>query len=408
MKESAKRVMSRCDDLARISETDGKLTRRALGQAMRRAHGLVRSWMLEAGLHVEIDSVGNIFGSTNGNGEKPILLLGSHLDTVVNAGKYDGILGVVLALELVSEMNFSDLPFDVTVIGFSDEEGSRFQAKCVGSKSICGQLNETILTLRDENGICMRDAITDFGGNPENIFAPKYKSGEILGFIEFHIEQGVTLESNGFPIGIVDAIVGQTNIVVDYHGVAGHAGTLLMNQRSDSLLAAAKLVAAVERRALQTENMVATVGMIKNSPNVPNCVSGHTQVSIDVRHSIDAVRNAGAHDILGDAEGVAKAHGQEFTYEILGETASVACDAEIIDMLRKSVASIPHMQLSSGAGHDAMIMASICPVGMVFLRCKNGVSHNPLESVSEEDVAHAISVGEEFMSALAARLSSDR
>jgi len=405
MNEHVKRVMKRCDDLAKISEKDGNITRRALSQAMRRAHGLVGSWMQEAGLHVEVDSIGNIFGSTNINGKKPILLLGSHLDTVVNAGKYDGILGVILALELVSGIDFSNLPFDITVIGFSDEEGARFQAKCIGSKSICGQLNQSTLDLKDENGICMRDAIIDFGGNPESIFIPKYKKDKILGFVEFHIEQGVTLETNDCPIGIVDAIVGQTNIVVDYHGVPGHAGTLLMNQRSDSLLAAAKLVVAVEKRAVQKEKMVATVGMIKNSPNVPNCVSGHTQVSIDVRHFNDDVRNAGTYDILKDAESLAKAHGQRLTYEILGETASVSCDAKIISMLQKSASAVPHIQLSSGAGHDAMVMASICPVGMVFLRCKDGVSHNPMESVRDKDVAYAISVGKSFIDIFASRLS---
>ncbi len=404
--DAAAVVMQRCDQLAACSEDAVAITRPYASDAMRHAHELVGGWMRQAGMSVRRDNVGNLRGRYEA--AKPdgaTLLLGSHLDSVRDAGRYDGPLGVVAAIAAVAQLNEERrrLPFSIEVLAFADEEGLRFGSTYLGSRAIAGSFDPRDLERSDERGIAMRDAIRAFGGDPDRIREDAWRGGELLGYVEVHIEQGPVLEARGLPVGVVLGIAGQNRYTVTFTGEAGHAGTVPMSLRRDALAAAAELVLAVESEARAEPQVVATVGRIEAHPGATNVIAGRAQLSLDVRSGDRAALLVASRRMLDLAEEIAT--GRKLTVRITvdARNEAVACDDGLVRLLSQAVeaAGFPVAQLTSGAGHDGVEISRIAPVGMLFVRCKGGISHNPAESVTTEDVAVALDVLDRFLELLA-------
>ena len=398
--------MQRLDALAQISEDAGRLTRTFASPAMRRANELVGSWMREAGMAVRTDAIGNLLGHyPAAQPDGKIFLLGSHLDTVRDAGKFDGPLGVLVAIACVQPLHDckTRLPFAIEVVGFADEEGARFQSTYLGSRALAGTFNLADLKRTDAKGITMAEAIRDFGGNPEGIAGAKCDPNRLLGYAEVHIEQGPVLEQENFAVGVVSAIAGQTRARVTFTGRAGHAGTVPMNSRHDALCAAAEFVLAVETLGQNRGGLVATVGEISASPGASNVIPGETKLSLDVRHPNDAIRQQACAELEQRAAEIAAERAMQVRWEKIHESAAVICDRRLTRLME---AAVKRQQkeaplLTSGAGHDAAAMAAITPVTMLFVRCKGGISHHPDESATAEDVSVAIAVMNDFLHSLA-------
>ena len=402
----AKIVMRRCDELARITDEPDRLTRTFASPAMRRANELVGAWMRGAGMETRTDAIGNLIGHYAG--QKPgakILLLGSHLDTVRRAGKFDGPLGVILAIACVEQLHREKirLPFAVEVVGFADEEGVRYQTACLGSRVLAGMLREKDLDRRDADGISMQAAIRRFGGNPARVKQSRLDPGRLLGYVEVHIEQGPVLEQKNLAVGVVTAIAGQSRFKISFTGHAGHAGTVPMDLRRDALCAAAEFIVAVEKFARKTNGLVATVGQILAEPGASNVIPGTATLTLDVRHWKDSVRLAGCAALQKIARRIARARKTKVAWQPVQQTASVPCSPQLSGRLKHAVKK--HQRkvavLPSGAGHDAAVMAQITPAAMLFVRCKGGVSHHPDESVSSPDVRVAFEVMNDFLRRLA-------
>ena len=401
----ARLVMQRVDALAQVSENEGSTTRFFASPAMRRANHDVGLWMREAGMALRVDAVGNLIGHyPAAQPDGKILLLGSHLDTVRDAGKFDGPLGVLVAIACVQELNEKKLhlPFAIEVVGFADEEGARFQSTYLGSRALAGTFNTDDLNRADANGVTMADAIREFGGNPDAIATAKLDANRVLGYAEVHIEQGPVLEEKDLALGVVSAIAGQTRARISFTGQAGHAGTVPMNLRCDALCAAAEFVLAVEALGKKCGGLVATVGEIAALPGASNVIPGETRLSLDVRHPDDAVRVRACEELKQRAEKIAAERKVSLKWETVHQTAAVVCNRQLTLLLENAVKRQQKEAplLASGAGHDAAAMAAICPVAMLFVRCKGGVSHNPAESASEADVRAAIAVMNDFLQSL--------
>jgi allantoate deiminase len=335
------------------------------------------------------------------------LLIGSHLDTVSNAGAYDGILGVVLGvalLRVVSARPAGDrkLPFAIEVIGFSEEEGVRFGTPFIGSRALVGSLDEELLSRQDARGVSIRKAIADFGLNPAEI-AQAVMPNNIRGYVEFHIEQGPALENVGCPLGVVEEIAGQSRMEFAFVGQANHAGTTPMNLRHDALAGAAEWITAVERRAQDTTGLVATVGAIQAKPNAVNVIAGEARLSLDVRHPKDEVRKTAVDYFVRQAEDIATRRGLRASSKIIMDQRAVAMNPFLVKQIEQAVksAGCEPYRMASGAGHDAMILAQKVPSAMIFLRTLGGISHDPAESVAIEDVAKAIDCGVHLLDQLA-------
>ncbi len=406
----ASTVMRRIEALAKISDDPNCLTRTFCSPAMRRTNALVGSWMRQAGMSVRRDAIGNLIGcypsnSKNKNRSSEIFLLGSHVDTVRNAGKFDGPLGVLVAIACVQRLHDSKtcLPFSIEVIGFADEEGVRYQSTYLGSKVLAGTFNSKDLKRVDSEGISMADAIRQIGGKPEAVPKAKLDPKRVRGYAEVHIEQGPVLEQRNLSVGVVTAIAGQTRMRWTFTGRAGHAGTTPMNLRRDALCAAAEFISAVEATAGRARGLVATVGEIAALPGASNVIPGEVTLSLDVRHATDTVRNRAVSELQREARQISKRRKVEIATEIVHQTAAVDCDRRLSALLSKAVkrhqTTVP--LLPSGAGHDAAAMAAITPVAMLFVRCKGGISHHPDESASEKDVRVAIAVINDFIQMLA-------
>jgi allantoate deiminase len=371
---------------------------------MRCAHELVGDWMREAGMAVRRDSIGNLRGRFGGVGETT-LLLGSHLDSVRDAGKYDGPLGVVVAIAAVQRLHDAGrrLPFAIEVLAFADEEGLRFGSTYLGSRAVAGTFDLADLDRIDAGGVTMRDAIRAFGGEPERIDGDKWGGGRLLGYCEVHIEQGPTLESRDLPVGVVSAIAGQERHLLTYTGEAAHAGTTPMDKRRDALVAASVFVQAVESYARSNDGMVATVGQLSVRPGAANVVPAEVTLSLDVRHADDALRLMASRHLLDVAVEIAKHRGIGLKTNQISEDATVPCSRRLVSSLSQAVRELGHpvLELASGAGHDAVAMSALTEVTMLFVRCKGGVSHNPAESVTTDDVAAAIDVLSRFLELLA-------
>jgi allantoate deiminase len=397
-------VMERCEAMGRVSEESGLLVRPFASYAMRRANELVADWMLDSGMTVRRDTIGNLIGRYEGTGEKT-LILGSHLDTVRDAGKYDGPLGVMVALACVELLHRRDerLPFAIEVVGFADEEGLRFGTTYLGSSVLGGAFDHRLLTLEDVEGITLAEAVRSFGGDPDTLESDGRSGDDLLGYCEVHIEQGPVLDQEGLPVGVVTAINGQSRIKVGFMGQAGHAGTVPMEGRRDALCAAAEFVLAVEKAARKERGMVGTVGHIAAHPGAGNVIPGEVNLSVDLRHKDDAVREGVAQNLRERALAIATARGGECRWQVRQEKSAVPTDPERSALLARAVEELgyPVERLPSGAGHDAAQMAALTPIAMLFVRCKEGISHNPAESVEKEDVGVAIEATSRFLELLA-------
>jgi allantoate deiminase len=398
--------MARCDILGAISEEPDRLTRPFAGEAMRLAHEQVMAWMREGGMTVRRDNVGNLRGRYEGAASGgPTMLLGSHLDSVRDAGKYDGPLGVVVAIAAVHRLHDAGrrLPFAMEVIAFADEEGMRFSSTYIGSRALAGTFDTADLERTDDGGATMAEAIHAFGGDPARIGEDAWREGKPLGYCEVHIEQGPVLESRGLPVGIVSAIAGQARYRITFTGEAGHAGTVPMRARRDALAAAAELVLAVEADAGSHDGLVATVGQLTVQPGAANVIPGEVILTLDIRHPDDKVRLERTRHLLERAQEIAARRNVRVASILLGENPSVPCAPRLTTLLARAVEelSVPVLHLASGAGHDVVPMSALTDVGMLFVRCKGGISHNPAESVEAADVAVAIEVLNRFLELLA-------
>jgi allantoate deiminase len=393
-------VMRWADELGAVSEEPGLLVRPYGSEAMRRANALVGGWMADAGMEVREDAVGNLVGRYEGEGDRT-LLLGSHLDTVRDAGRYDGPLGVLVALAGVARLHGRGerLPFAVELVGFADEEGLRFGTTYLCSSVFAGTFEPRLLELRDADGTSLAGAVRTAGGDPEGLVAGGRRADDLLGYCEVHIEQGPVLERLGLPVGVVSAIAGQSRIAVSLRGEAGHAGTVPMDGRRDALCAAAELVLAVERAASAEPGTVGTVGQVAVEPGAGNVIPGAVELSLDLRHQDDAVRARVVAGLRERAAEIAAARGVEVGWELRQESAAVPTDPALSRRLADAVAAagLPVERLPSGAGHDAAAVAAIAPVAMLFVRCRGGISHHPDEAVEPADVGVALDVLERFL-----------
>ena len=369
---------------------------------MRDVHDRLGAWMAESGMGVHIDAAGNLRGTYAGTqSDTPRLFIGSHLDTVPNAGAFDGVLGVVMAVELVRMLNGRRLPFAIEVVGFSEEEGVRFGTPFIGSRALIGTFDDDLLARTDAQGVRLDETIRQYGLAPAQIADAQF-TGPAIGFLELHIEQGPTLEQLDIPLGIVETIVGQTRLDVTFSGQTNHAGTTPMHARRDALAGAAEWTVEVERHATSVVGLVATVGRMDISPGATNVVPGRCCASLDVRHADDAVRRSAVAALTTRAAGVAHRRGLSSRVEIRLEQDAVTMDSTLVGALTTATgqAGVSAHRMASGAGHDAMIVASRMPAAMLFIRSPGGISHHPNEAVREDDVAAALKVGLAFIEVL--------
>ncbi len=393
--DTAREVVARCQELARFSEDVAGTRRTFLSAPVRDCHEQITKWMKAAGAKVSVDAAGNLRGLyPAAQSNAPRLLLGSHLDTVPNAGAYDGVLGVVLAVALLEALEGKRLPFGIEVVGFSEEEGVRFGTPFIGSRALVGRLDQEILNCRDANGVSVRAAIEDYGLNPEEIPGAALKD-DSFAYFEFHIEQGPVLEALGRPLGAVEAITGQTRMEFRFLGSANHAGTTPMHLRRDAIAGAAEWISAVERMAKGDPDLVATVGRVEVKPGATNVIAREALLSLDLRHKSDEVRARTQGVLLRQADEIAKQRALSVQSRVLLNQQAVAMDAFLVGQIEESIRKTgcqPH-RMVSGAGHDAMIIAEKIPAAMIFLRTPGGISHDPAESVEIEDVARALECG---------------
>jgi allantoate deiminase len=389
--------------LASFSEDVGSIRRTFLSPPMHECHREITKWLTAAGAEVTVDAAGNLTGFyAAAHSAAPRLLLGSHLDTVPNAGAYDGILGVVIAVALLEALEGRQLPFAIEVVGFSEEEGVRFGLPFIGSRALVGTLDEELLNRQDADGIAVRDAIKNFGLNPSEI--PRaVLNHDALAYLEFHIEQGPVLESIGRSLGAVDAIAAQTRMTFEFLGRANHAGTTPMHLRHDAIAGAAEWIVAVERTAHDYPGLVATVGQVEAKPGATNVIAAEARVTLDVRHKSTEIRDGAVNALVRQAHEIAERRGLTVRQNVFLSQPAVSMDPFLVDQIQEAIRSIgcqPH-RMTSGAGHDAMILAEKVPAAMIFLRSPGGISHGPAESVEVDDVAKALECGLHLLDQLA-------
>ena len=363
-------------------------------------HECVSGWMRSAGMTVRLDSMGNLIGRYAATADAaPTFLIGSHLDTVPNAGAYDGVLGVLLGIAAVEALGGRRLPFTVEVLAFSEEEGVRFRTPYLGSLAAAGHLDSSLLDRVDAAGISVAEAIRHYGLDPSHISAAAYQPEQLLGYLEMHIEQGPVLESLNAPLGVVDGIAGQSRLWLRFEGKAGHAGTSPMELRLDALAAAAEFTLAVERLGRVKKGLRGTVGQITIAPGAVNVIPGLARLSLDLRHARDDVREPALASLLKQAQAIARHRGVRFAIEQQEHHAAVPSDPALTARLSEAVRAAGHPvhRLISGAGHDAAVMAKITPMAMLFVRSPGGISHHPAEAVLPEDVEAALAVTNHFL-----------
>jgi allantoate deiminase len=400
----AQQVIDRCQKLARFSEDPESTRRTFLSAPMRDCHREIAEWLEPLGAEVRIDAAGNLHGLYPAAEPKAArLIVGSHLDTVPNAGAYDGVLGVVLAVTLLEALHGRRLPFGIEVVGFSEEEGIRFGTPFIGSRAMVGRLDDELLRRKDAHGISVREAIEDFGLRPDEIPEASLKEDDALGYVEFHIEQGPVLDQIGRSLGAVESIAGQSRLQVTFVGRANHAGTTPMDLRYDAIAAAAEWTGEVEREGLRTPGLTATVGTIEAKPGAANVIAGEVRMTLDVRHSSDDVRTTAVKDLISKADTIAKRRGLLARNITQLSQQAVAMDSFLVQQAENAIhrAGCEPYRMVSGAGHDAMILAEKIPSVMIFLRTAGGISHNPAEAVELDDVAKALEAGSHLLDLLA-------
>ena len=384
-------IAERIDTLGAISETPGALTRIYLTPEHRAAADQLISWMRDAGMSAHLDAIGNVVGRYEG--EKPglpCLMLGSHYDTVRNAGKWDGPLGVVTAITCVGELNRQGkrFAFAIEVIGFADEEGVRFNSTLLGSRAIAGTFDERVLDAQDRAGMTMRQALSAFGLDAGKIGTAAHRRDDVLGYIELHIEQGPVLESLGLPVGLVTAISGASRLSITLEGMAGHAGTVPMDRRRDALTGAAECILAVESYCRLYEGLVGTVGQTIVAPGATNVIPGKVSFTLDVRSGSDQQRRKAVDELVQKIETIAAERSLTCRIARIHDNRSVPCGPRISLQIANAIRQRGYAvhKLASGAGHDSMAIADICEIGMIFVRCRGGISHHPEEHVELSDV----------------------
>ena len=402
------RAEAMLSELGKISSDPNRLVRLFLTPEHRRAADLVASWMRDTGMSVTEDALGTVRGHWRPD-LKTRFLIGSHIDTVIDAGKYDGPLGVVAGILAVKEIAARglDLPFGIDVLAFGDEEGARFRSTLSSSLACVGKFDRANLSDHDRNGVTLADAIVAYSNRVEDITAAAYEPANVAGFLEVHIEQGPVLEAEKLPLGIVTGIVGQNRMRVVVLGEAGHAGTVPMRMRHDALAGASELILAIEQTALDNEaaGMVATVGRIEASPGATNVIPGRVGFSLEFRSANDAKRKAAIEQVKADAQRMALRRKLEIAFESFYETQTTTCAPAMQDLLAQVIAGLGHkpIRIPSGAGHDAQVMAQFCPATMLFVRCRGGISHNPAEFASEADMGLAVMALTDFVAAHASK-----
>jgi allantoate deiminase len=385
-------IAARINKLGAISETPDHLARIFLTPEHRAAADLILGWMRAAGMRAHVDAIGNVCGRYEGQEfGMPCLMLGSHYDTVRDAGKWDGPLGILTAISCVAELNRRGrrLPFAIEVTGFADEEGVRFASTLLGSRAVAGTFDESVLGKTDTAGVAMREALAGFGLDPDHVGRAARTRSELLAYVELHIEQGPVLEGLDTPLGVVTAISGATRLAARLTGMAGHAGTVPMKQRKDALAGAAECIGAVEQFCRTHEDgLVGTVGYIHAAPGATNVIPGQVSFTIDIRAPGDAYRRRAVTDMVRQIETIAKRRGLALQLDVTHENRSVPCADWLKSQIADAIASEGYrvIELPSGAGHDGMAMIDIADVGMIFVRCRGGISHHPDEHVDTADV----------------------
>ncbi len=406
MRDRALRAIAECQRIAAMSEEQGRITRRFLTPPTHEVHAHLRRRMQSLSMTVQVDAAGNLRGLWQPEGAAgKRLLLGSHIDTVPDAGAYDGVLGVMLALEWVEIAQELHLSIPIEVLAFSEEEGVRFGVPFIGSRAIADCFDPPLLALIDADGLTLDAAIRNFGLDPEQI-AKAAIGADVLGMIEVHIEQGPVLEAEDLALAAVTAIAGQTRVVLEFAGQANHAGTTPMHLRRDALAGAAEWIAAVESFAQSTGGIVATVGKLDVTPNASNVIAGTVSMSLDVRHAHDPTRATAVEALLEQANAIAARRNLALQCTRQLDQPAVPMDEKLTTFLAEAIeaAGFPSKRMTSGAGHDAMVLAARVPTAMLFLRSPGGISHHPAETVREEDVEAALLAGREFFARLAAKI----
>jgi allantoate deiminase len=400
-------IKATVDGWARFSEEEEKLTRTFLSPEHKDCVGAVMTAMRAAGMTARLDAVGNVVGRYEaatppheGGGVKT-LITGSHIDTVRDAGAYDGNLGVALPIACIAELDSRGkrLPFAVEVVAFGDEEGVRFPTTLSGSRTLAGTFDPAALNVTDAEGITLAEALTRFGCDPSAIAAEARKPEDVLAFVEVHIEQGPVLESEDLPVGTVTAINGASRFAITLHGMAGHAGTVPMGLRRDALAGAAEMIAAIEAYAAAQADLVATVGRIAAAPGAINVIPGEVTFTLDIRAPEDSQRDAAVTALKEKLSAIAARRKLGLEIDCLYSEGAAACDPVLMTQLDRAIErqGIRSLRLPSGAGHDAMALADLCPIAMLFLRCGGGISHNPLESITPEDAEAGARVFLDFL-----------
>lgn len=409
------RAKVRCDlmGVAPFSEADDMLVRRFLTPAHKAALDTLKFWMEEAGMSARLDAAGNLVGRYEGDAPgAPALVIGSHIDTVRNGGRYDGALGVTLAIDVVEAFSREGrrLPFAIEAIAFGDEEGSRFPASMACSRAVAGTVDPQVMEMLDADGTSLAEAFAAFGLDPTRLGQAARRPGEVLAFLEAHIEQGPVLEAEDLALGVVTAIAAQKRLLVRFRGSAGHAGTTPMALRKDPGPAAAEAVLALERICGQgplagVDGLVGTVGRMTALPGAFNVIPGAVEISMDIRAETSTARDAAVAAVTEEIEAIAARRGLSATVSVMQELGESPCDPVLADLLASAVEALdqPVRRLPSGAGHDAMVIADLCPTAMLFVRCAGGISHNPAEAVSDADCALAARAMVGFVERLAAR-----
>jgi allantoate deiminase len=384
-------IVARINQLAVISESPEHLARIFLTAEHRIAADLILSWMRDAGMSAHLDAIGNVCGRYEGErAGLPCLMLGSHYDTVRDAGRWDGPLGLITAISCVADLHKRDrrLPFAIEVVGFADEEGVRFASTLLGSRAVAGTFVESALNTRDHAGVSMRDALLQFGLDPDHIGAAARARRELLAYVELHIEQGPVLEQKNLPVGVVTAISGATRLAAHLTGMAGHAGTVPMALRRDALAGAAECIVAIEEFCKTDQaGLVGTIGYIDAMPGATNVIPGRANFTIDIRAPTDAHRKLAVADIVRQIEAVAKRRTLALQVDVTHENRTVPCAPWLKAQVAEAVAAegFSVFELPSGAGHDGMAMIDIADIAMIFVRCRGGISHHPDEHVELAD-----------------------
>lgn len=397
-------VLDACDTLACHTEVAGEINRPYLCPSGMEVQAFLTGWAERLGMTSQLDAVGNLRSRKAAQRpDAPTLYIGSHLDTVPNAGRYDGILGVVLGYALVEALT-EPLPYHIEVVGFSEEEGVRFGVPFIGSRALVGTA-DALLALQDAGASTVKDAIQAYGLDPAQLAAAEVQ-GDTLGYFEVHIEQGPVLQDLGAPLGVVEAIAGQNRFLFRFEGQASHAGTTPMHLRRDALAAAARFAVEAEQLARDTPGLVATVGVLQAQPGAINVVPGVVNAALDIRHARDEVRQKAVQHLLEALQSFCQERGVTVQITPTMEEAATPMSGPLRKLLHQAAEErgLPHPELVSGAGHDAQIMAIKMPSAMLFVRSPNALSHHPDERVNREDITDALQVGLRFLELLAAEV----